>query len=133
MVNEVVVRRQLTDEMLVAGETLLAALDAAKVPLQGAFWLYMLEPETWRLVLVSNQVNKYGPLKVYGVVHDVLLSVVQGKRLSLSDITVMDKDDRLAASLRKESKKRLIVPGTRLTSTTINSHYIEDAYIYRLT
>lgn len=132
MVNEVVVTEQLTGEMVEAGKQLLSALDSAGIPVSAAFWLYFPEPETWRLVLASTRVSKFGPRKVYHDIQTVLLNLPDNKRLSLSDITVMENNAHLVASLRKGLGPAKSVGGVRLGGNIIDGQYIEKAYLYFL-
>lgn len=132
MVDELVVTERLSDEMVQAGRTLVRALDTARVPVSGAFWLYSGEAGRWQLALASSRVKRFGPSKVYEDVQAVLARITLPKKLFLSDITVMETDAALMLSLRRENKRGLIRPGTRLSRTVINGHSIEGAYIYRL-
>ena len=45
MVDELVLREQLTGDMIEAGETLTRALDASGTAVSGSFWLYLTESE----------------------------------------------------------------------------------------
>ncbi|MBI4312697.1 MAG: hypothetical protein HY681_13080 [Chloroflexi bacterium] len=130
MVDELVVREQLTDGMIRAGETLTRALDQAKVPINGAFWLYSSESERWTLVLVSEQVGESGPRKVYGDIQRVLLSLTTKKKLRLSDITVMEDTAPLPSALRNVLEPAMNVRGMRLGGNVVNGQYVEDAYLY---
>lgn len=133
MAEEVVVGEQLTGEMIEAGKRLLRALDSSRLRFSGAFWLYMSDSEAWRLVLVSQEVNIHGPRKVYGDIQDVLLKSQERKKLRLSDITVMENDAEFITSLRRAVGTSDGIAGIRFSRNSINGHYIEDAYIYRLT
>ncbi len=130
MANEVVVTEQLTGEMVEAGRQLIAALDSAGIPISAAFWLYFPEPQTWRLVLASTRVDKFGPRKVYHNIQTVLLKLPDSKRLSLSDITVVENNAPLVTSLRKALGLAKDVEGVRLGGNTIDGQYIEKAYLY---
>ncbi len=132
MVQELVVSDRLTDEMITAGSELIAALDDARVPISGAFWLYQGDSEKWRLVVVSTRVKKYGPLKVYTDIERVLAQSAAPKKLFLSDIKVLETNARLFSSIRKAVGSEADVAGLRLTKRALDGQYIDDAYVYRL-
>lgn len=119
--------------MIEVGEGLTRALDKAKVPINGAFWLYLTESERWRLVFASRRVNEYGPRRMYEDIQRVLATYGVQKKLFLSDITVMETNAPLFVSLRKAIKTGRGLTGIRFGQSSVNGHYVEDAYIYRLT
>src|SRR5207249_154040 len=93
-------------------------------------WLYSLEANEWRLVLVSPQVDTEGPRKIYGMIWDALYKRsdrVMG--LDLLSISVFSPDDTLVRALAS-ANDLVALSGKRLTRNRLNGVFIEDVYIY---
>ena len=65
MVEEVVVKDTLTEQMVHAGDEILRSLDDAKLAIIAALWMYTPEANIWRLLLASPEVRVEGPKKIY--------------------------------------------------------------------
>ncbi|MGI8603014.1 MAG: hypothetical protein ACR2OZ_08440 [Verrucomicrobiales bacterium] len=120
----------LSPEMENAGRDLTLALDEAGGKVNAALWLFLSDQNSWRLILASPEVKTRGPRAVYKKVQRVL-SRCPCDGLEVQDISVIDPDDplvnRLRAGVRTDSG-----PGVRFSRTSINGHFIEDAFIYRV-
>ena len=64
MAKELLVTRELNREMIDAGESLVAAIEAHEFDATAILWLYFEELDTWRIVVGSPLVDKFGPRKV---------------------------------------------------------------------
>ena len=129
MAEEVLVKENLSQEMISAGHALVAQLDKAGWPSTSAFWFFDSEQNRWELVLASPDVEKRGSRPGYELVSRLLTAnALPG--LSLADISIVPprKDIvkllSLAVSVKGDS-------GIRFSRNAINGRYIEDAYIYR--
>jgi hypothetical protein len=73
MVEDLVVKENLTEEMIEVGETLLDLLDAEQhIKVTAAFWLFFLEDSNWQLILASPQVHILGPRQTYKLILSAL-------------------------------------------------------------
>ena len=129
MAEDVLVKENLSREMMAAGHALLGHLDQAGWSPTSAFWLFDSEQNRWELVMSSPEVEQRGSRFGYELVSRILASnSLPG--LSLADISIV--------APRKEIVKLLSLAvsatngsGIRFSRNAINGHYIEDAYIYR--
>ncbi len=131
MVGSTLVKQDLTPEMIQAGADLIRALDAAKVPVTSAFWLYHGEEPDWRLVIASPDVDQLGLRQFYGTLVDHL-HALNRPELNSSYVTAVAPNDPIVSALRKVFK----LPGIssiRFTGNVINGIFIPDALIYRST
>jgi len=132
MVEEILVKGTLTDEMIKAGDELLDRLDSIDLEVTTSFWWYIPESNTWRLLIASPKVKTIGPKKIYRKIENVL-SKMPAKRLALRDIGVVQNDDPLIFSLRRGIKVSTGMSGVSVTATGIDDRFIDDAFIYRST
>ena len=65
MAKEILVGSTLTNEMIEMGRDIAKKVADLSLKVVGAFWLYYEEAEEWRLALVSERLNKDGPLALY--------------------------------------------------------------------
>ncbi|MCH8206109.1 MAG: HEPN domain-containing protein [Chloroflexi bacterium] len=134
MAEEAVVKELLTDEMIDAGAELTRRLDSTALPVSSCLWLFMSESNLWRLVIASPEVTTSGPKKTYRKIRSVLSEMPGAlSQLTLSDIGVVEENDRLISLLRSAIKTGNGISGIRFSRNTINGQFIDDAYIYRLT
>lgn len=131
--NAVVMKEQLTDDMVETGDELLRKLDESGLPIQAAFWMFMPEINEWRLLIASPEVSAKGPLSVYERIR-VALEQMGEKALAapLSMIGLLDADAELVRLFRSFQKVRQGVGRLRLSKNAINGHFIDDALIYRV-
>ena len=116
-----------------AGKALLKRLDEVKFKVKAALWLYMPDPEEWRLVLASPSIDTDGPKKAYEKVQSELQESDGRSELSLQNISLVSPHDKLIKALKTTIKTGKEMSHIRLTRNVINGLFIEDAYIYRLT
>jgi hypothetical protein len=131
MVTETLVKEALLSEMIFAGADLIKRLDEADFSVAAALWLYLPESGVWRLVIASPEVGLSGPKKVYKKIQSIAARIpLDGARVSLNDITVIEAKDPLISSLKAGLETG--ATGKRLIKTAMNGLFIEDAYIYRI-
>ncbi|MCH7624347.1 MAG: hypothetical protein IIC83_00310 [Chloroflexi bacterium] len=134
MADEMVVKESLTDEMIEAGAELIRRLDAAGFELKAGLWLYMEEPNAWRLMLASPIVTKDGPSKAYQKIQSVMSKKPEDRKvLALAHISAVEPNKPIVALLRKAVKTGDGISGVRFSRNAVNGQYIEDSYIYRMT
>ena len=134
MAEETVVKEMLTQEMVQAGSELTCRLDEAHLEVRASLWLYMPDKNLWRLIVASPAARQHGPKKVYQQIQTILSKMSDKTwKIPLHDISVVEESDSLIASLRASMGTKDGISGRRFSRDTINGHFIEDAYIYRMT
>jgi len=130
MAFQVVVTKGFTEDMKATGEELLKALDKEGFQVVSCFWSYFPEAETWRLVIVTPEVRRQGPTKVYEFIRGVVSKMPV--QIGLQDVGVLDPSDELANLMRKVVRTGTGISGIRFANNVINGRLMEDAYIYRM-
>jgi hypothetical protein len=134
MAEEVVVKEILTQGMIETGAELTRLLDQAPLVVSASLWLYIPESNIWRLIIASPEVRTYGPKKVYQKIQPILSQILEEElSIGLKDISVVENNNPLIALLRMAIRTGDGISGIRFSRNTINGHFIEDAYIYRMT
>ena len=134
MAEETVVKEMLTREMIQAGAEITRRLDEAHLEVRASLWLYIPDKNLWRLIVASPAVRQDGPKKVYQQIQTILSKMSDKTwRIPLHDISAVEDSDPLIASLRTSMGTKDGISGRRFSRDTINGHFIEDAYIYKMT
>jgi len=134
MGEEAMVKEMLTRQMIEAGTKLIHFLDQANVAVTASLWLYKPESNIWRLIIASPEVEANGPKKVYQKIQTILFKTREKQPgVGLGDISVVKTDDPIISLLRVAIRTGGKISGIRFSKNTINGHFIEDAYIYRMT
>lgn len=126
-----------SDEMLLAGESLIQRLDQTDAKVQAAFWLLDAEDTIWKLTIISPLVESDGPRNYYRRIDDINESAKPDEAvIALHDISVNNTHNRIFKaflSIRDTVlwNEKLWVK-KRLGKNFIGSVYFEDMYIYRM-
>lgn len=74
MVEEVLVRESLSTQEIACGEELLRRVKRAGIKVAAAYWVRDRTSETgsWTLDIVTPEVDKEGPLKLYEKIHELV-------------------------------------------------------------
>ena len=127
----------LVDTNISFGRELIGALDA-EPPETGlrpsaAFWFYVADDETWRLVLSLPALEQHPPQEVYRRIIDVVNRRLGSSDVPMDDIGLAHPDMPLLRLLRSAVRTgEDAIAGIRFTHNVINGELIDDAYIYRL-
>lgn len=122
-----------TAQMEAAGTALIAALDKAGMEISAALWLFITEQNGWMFVLATPEVASSGPKRVYQRIQSVIAHWDQQlPSIGLADVSVVQPDHPIISLLAKAVKTSSGISGIRFSRNTINGHFIEDAYIYRI-
>lgn len=134
MVEEMVVKEALTEEMIAAGKALLVALDAnPQIEVTAALWFFFLDNNTWQLVLASPLVGVVGPRQVYKIILSTLADLrMERSTLTLEDIRVVTGDDPLIRIFKVVFGRLDGIHSIRFTRNAVGGQYVEDAYVYRV-
>lgn len=115
---------ELVESDIQAGSEFVSLLDAAGVPVNGAFWLYQHDAERWRLIIVTEEARR-GSKDLY------LKAINAGAALDLSNVEFQPPESAVFRALgglvRIDGLGRV-----RMRQNTFNGVYVEDALVYRL-
>jgi hypothetical protein len=137
MVEKILVKGQLTREMIEAGRDLLARLKESNHEVVAAYWLYNSDAGEWRLTLAMPEVDAHGPREVYSRIWSLLAG--DGGRfigLDLSNITVISPNDPFVTTLAAYTTRPAPHNGptdARMSRIELGGTYVEDIYLYFVT
>ncbi len=133
MDTQVVVKEQLSTEMIDAGRELIKQLAAIKFHVDAALWLYLADNNTWRFVIANPEVGSHGPKRAYSQVQLASSRIAQDvPQIGLREITVVDSSDPLISLMRKAIPSANAQDGVRLSHSMIHGTLVEDAYLYKI-
>ena len=137
MAKEIFMTQWFSDEMLLAGESLIKRLDETDAKLQAAFWLFDDEEKTWTLTFVSPLVESEGPRNYYKRINDINKTANPDEAIiSLHDISVSNTHNRIFKAFLSIKDTDLwdgkLWMKKRLGKNFIGAVYFEDMYIYRM-
>ena len=130
MAEEILVKENLTEQMIEAGAALTRELDHSNWPVLASLWLYEAETNEWRLLIASPTVDSEGPLAAYRCVSGALRTV--RPQLSLESISVVSPEDARVRALAAAYQTGFEIQGRRVSRGAVNGHYFDDAFVYRL-
>ena len=132
MAENTVVKEQLTEPMIEAGELLVRKLDEMGVPVSSAFWLFDAEVNEWRLFLASPEVDAKGPLHVYGMIHEATrqLDPDSAEVLFLA-VGLLSANAELPRLMRGAIRAGSGISRIRFRKNVMGGRLIDDALIYR--
>jgi hypothetical protein len=139
MAEEILVKEQLTPEMITVGREMSLRLREKGFKLVCSLWLYHLDSNSWRLVLASPIVDSEGPRRAYEIIEQILQENWE-MGIWLRDISAVSPSDPLVQALRSLGKIELLNPyyapsprvdvGRRYTRSRLGDAFVEDAYIF---
>lgn len=133
MAREIFITEGLSNDMLLAGDTLIKRLDASGAEVGAAFWLQDGVEKLWEFTLVSPFVDLDGPRNFYKKINDINESLQSDElMISLHDIRVSGCNNRIVTALKNSVLGNAILGNNRLGRNRIGHVYIEDMYIYRM-
>jgi hypothetical protein len=142
--EDVLVKEQLTPDMIAAGGELTKRLQADKdFGLLCSLWLYTSESSRWKLVVASPIVESAGPLHAYHLIQGILgHDWPADLEMPLYTISVMRSNHPLVTALRSLGHFEIqdlprgprpsptVRAGKRISFTRVQDTFIEDALIY---
>lgn len=144
MAEEVVVKEQLTSDMIAAGDELTRRLLGDKdFGLLCSLWLYTSEWNGWKLVVATPIVESSGPIHTYQQIQGIMGEDWQAEwDIHLYTISVLRSNHSLVRALRSLGHFEIqdlprgprpsptVKVRKKITSTRVQDVFIEDAYIY---
>ena len=118
-----------------AGAKLVTALDEAGMNIKSAFWLYLPETDSWRLVIATPDKQRLGVKKLYERVDRTLeRESLTLEPIRLDDISIVDPTYHVVKLLRGAVRTGAKdVSNLRFSRNVIDGEFIEDSLIYRST
>ncbi len=133
MAKEIFMTQWFSEQMLLAGESLINRLDETNAKVQAAFWLLDAEDKTWKLIIVSPLVEIEGPRNYYRRINNINESAKPDEDvIALHDISVSNTDNRIVKAMKRSVLGNALLGNNRLGRNTLGGVYIEDMYLYRM-
>lgn len=117
--------------LIAAGEAVIRALDAARLPPDTAFWMWFRDVQGWRLVISGGPLARHAPAVARRGVVKVLSEADPSPPLDLDLIGVMSPDAPPVAAIRRGLATGPGFHGIRLRNNTLGGVVIPAAYVYR--
>lgn len=130
--QKTMVKTELTDDLINAGESLLRHLDEQGVKTTAALWFYFTDIDAWKLVLEVPELIEKGPKAAYKKIQTILKNLDGDAVFELDDVAIARPESPVIKVLRIAVKTGPQIGGIRFSNNIINGTIIEDAYIYRL-
>lgn len=121
----------LTSEDLEFGKRLTDALNKARFPFRGIFWLYDESADDWRLVVATDLVSKEGPRKTYLRLAEIT-SKLPAADYQLLKLSLIPTEDPVYQALSSVFAPAKSVEGARLSHTNVGGIVIPEAYLYQI-
>ena len=133
MAKEIFMTQWFSEQMLLAGESLIKRLDETDAKVQAAFWLLDAEDKTWKLTIVSPLVESEGPRSYYRRINAINESTKpDAEVIALHDISVSNTDNRIVKAIKPSVLADAMPENNRLGRNRLGGVYIEDMYLYRI-
>lgn len=132
MAETVLVRPDLTADMIAGGRTLLGYLDQLDIPVEAAFWLLDEDVPAWHLVLASPQMRTQGSIAMYRKVDKALGKLQLRETIWIGMVSVVDPHAKIVQLLVDALGMTTSVDGARLDNATIGGVRISGCLLYRL-
>ena len=133
MAKEIFMTQWFSEQMLLAGESLIKRLDETDAKVQAAFWLLDAEDKTWKLTIVSPLVESEGPRSYYRRINAVNESTKpDAEVIALHDISVSNTDNHIVKAIKPSVLADALPENNRLGRNRLGGVYIEDMYLYRI-
>jgi hypothetical protein len=132
MAEETLVKEHLTEEMKAAGAELTRKLDEANWPVTASFWYFVPNDNQWKLIVASPKLESEGPKQSYEAISHAL-STLRRYFHDLEFISVVTPKNDVVRTLALALNTGPTIAGIRFSKNMINGHYIDDAYVYRVT
>ncbi|MBI5497112.1 MAG: hypothetical protein HY904_19005 [Deltaproteobacteria bacterium] len=128
----------LVSDLVDAGRDLVAAADAAGVPIRAALWLYDSHEDRWTLVIEAPPSPRLDKHDYALQLHQAVGSIPDPQRreaardLLFGAVTLATKPHPVAQLLRPSLGQAASVLRARLSHTSVGQYIVEGAVLYRL-
>jgi hypothetical protein len=132
MAEETLVKEALTEDMKKVGAELTRKLDEAKWPVTASFWYFVPNENQWKLMLASPNLESEGPKHSYEEISKAV-STLERYFGSLEFISVVAPKHDVVRALASAIHTGWTIDGIRVSKRMVDGHFIDDAYVYRMT
>src|SRR5215831_7231844 len=133
MVEEVLVRENLSSQEIACGEELLHRIEDSGIKVTAAYWVRDRTAEVlvWTLDIVTPEVDKEGPLYVYERVHkSITTPSIIGCGLDLNIIEVLGVQYSFFKQLKAAIRSKTKLSGFPLSQLVVGNSLV-DLFVYR--
>jgi hypothetical protein len=133
MVEEVLVRENLSAQEIACGEELLGRVKRAGIKVVAAYWVRdrAAESGSWTLDIVTPEVDKQGPLKLYEKIHDLVREPTRIHcGLDINIIEVLGVKYSFFKMLKSSIRSENALSNVRLSQFVVGGGLF-DFYIYQ--
>jgi hypothetical protein len=132
MVEDVLVRENLSSQEIACGEELLRRVKGAGIKVVAAYWVRdRTESGSWMLDIVTPEVDKEGPLKLYEKIHELVLFPSQIPcGLDINIIEVLGLKYSFFKMLKSALRSEEPLSSVRLSQFVVGDGLF-DLYIYK--
>ncbi|MFH1072446.1 MAG: hypothetical protein V1743_03380 [Nanoarchaeota archaeon] len=124
-------KKTLVEKDLEQGKKLLETLDKYKYPVKGALWYFEINSNSYKLIIISDIVEKIGLINGYAKLNNIILK--ENIDLAFDDISLISNNHTIPQTLRHMIKTSpSAIMEIRSMNNTINGIFFPDLYIYRL-
>jgi len=133
MDKELVVRENLSKEMIKSGERLIERFDQSNSNVEAALWFFSQDKKIWKMIITSPLVKTEGPRNYYKRILKANKTADESEALiSLNDISASDTSNPLFNLFNKTMSTGKKITGIRLSKNIVNGTFIDDSYVYRI-
>lgn len=132
MAEDTLVKEALTEEMKTAGAELTRKLDEAKWPVSASFWYFEPDENRWKLIVASPRLETDGPRRSYEAISNAV-GTLREHFDGLGFIAVVAPGNPVVRTLALAVSTGPAIAGIRFSKRMVDGHYIDDAYVYRVT
>ena len=131
MVEEILVKEQLTKEMIDVGARLVDRLADSGMPIKVAMWFFTPENNKWRL-LISTPLDDTDPNDARQQINDAKRSLgPAAEDLLFLAVGLISTRNELAQALMESLPVGADTKPVRLTRSAVRGRYFDDALVYR--
>jgi hypothetical protein len=132
MVEEVLVRENLSAQEISCGEELLSRVKRAGIKVVAAYWIReRTGPGDWLFDIVTPEVDKVGPLKLYERIHELVLFPSRiSCGLDINIIEVLGTKYSFFKVLKSSIRSEKALSNVRLSQFVVGNGLF-DFYIYQ--
>ena len=132
MVEEILVKEQLTKEMIDVGASLVDELSQAGLPINLAMWFFTPEANKWRLLIASPLRATAGSREIYRRVREAEKRLgPEAAEILRWAVGTVSTDDELVQALMDDPYLPRDGKPVRLTRSGVRGRFIDDALVYR--
>lgn len=133
MVEEVLVRENLSAQEIACGEELIVRVKNAGIKMVAAYWVRdrTADAGSWTLDIVTPEVDKEGPLKLYEKIHDLVRKPTRIHcGLDINIIEVLGVKYSFFKMLKSAIRSERALSNVRLSQFVV-ANSLFDFYIYQ--